>query len=283
MTSIRIAATMALLTLFLAQHAAGGAWTRAQHSLYTKLAFTILSTSEAYDKDGNKFSTPKFNTWSLNLYGEYGVTDRITTILRAPVLRSAKYEGTESATDIGDISVEVKYGLIRGSTPVAVSVEAEFPTGNENATGAWEDGIEIAPIPLPTGDGEYNTRVKASVSHSFYPIPGYVSVDIGYNFRTMGFTDEFLFMIQAGYQIDDVLWLQGNINAKGPVKTPDPVLADKATLGFGEGVQFIAYSAGLAYEMLPTITLSFDAYSAFGKITSIYSGLNLVFGVSYAP
>ncbi|MDH4068924.1 MAG: hypothetical protein OEV30_00720 [Ignavibacteria bacterium] len=280
MTTIRQVILVALTVGLSAQSAQGGAWTRKQGSLYTKLGVTVLGTSEAYDQDGNKFTTPKFNTWSLNLYGEYGATDRFTSILRAPVLRAAKFENSESFTGVGDISVEFKYGLIRGSTPVSVSVEPVFPSGDKDGITPLTDGSG-GTVRLPTGDGEYNTVVKGSVSHSFHPIPGYVSFDAGYNFRTMGFTDEYLLMVQAGYQIDDVLWLQGNINAKGPVATPDSALASRATLGFGEGVQFVAYSFGLAYEMLPTVALTFDAYSAFGKITSIYSGFNFVFGISW--
>lgn len=280
MAMIRQLLLIAFAFALAAQSAHGGAWTRKRGALYSKLGFTTLATSEAYDPDGNKFTTPKFNTWSLNLYGEYGVTDRFTSVLRAPVLRAAKFENSESFTGVGDFSLEFKYGILRGTTPVALSVEPVFPTGNKDGVTPLTDGSG-GTVRLPTGDGEYNTIVKGSVSHSFHPIPGYVSLDVGYNFRTKGFTDEYLFMVQAGYQIDDVLWLQGNINAKGPVGTPDSTLASMATLGFGEGVQFVAYSFGLAYEMLPTVALTLDAYSAFGKITSIYSGLNLVFGVSW--
>ena len=255
-------------------------WTRAQGSIYTKLAVTTLGTSEAHDQNGDTYTTPQFNTWSLNLYGEYGITDRLTAILRAPLLRSAKFENSESLTNIGDLSIEVKYGLVRGNTPVAIAVEAEFPTGEEVGLAPLTDGSGGS-VRLPTGDGEFNTRIKASISRSFHPIPAYLSFVAGYNIRTKSFTNEYQFMIQAGYRIGTVIWLQGNLDARGPVTTPNPALASQATLGFGEGVQYVAYSLGLSYEMLPSVALSLDAYSAFGKITSIYSGLNLVFGVSW--
>jgi hypothetical protein len=264
-----------------ASEAMAGAWPRKQGSLYSKLAFTTLSTTEAHDQNGDTYTTPQFSTWSLNLYGEYGVTDRLTAILRAPVLRSAKYGNSESVTDVGDFSVEAKYAILAGGFPVAVAVEAEFPTGDESGVVPLTDGSG-GTARLPTGDGEYNTRIKALISRSFHPVPAYASFVAGYDIRTEGFTDEYLVMIQAGYRLGTVVWLQGNLHAKGPVSTPDATLASQATLGFGEGVQYIAYSLGLAYDMLPSVALSFDAYSAFGKVTSIYTGLNLVFGISYS-
>jgi hypothetical protein len=248
--------------------------------MYLKVSGTYLGTSEAYDQNGDKFATTTFTTWSLNLYSEYGVTNRLTAILRAPLIRSAAYENTENLTKPGDIGIGLKYGLIRGSTPVAIAIEPEFPTGEEIGTVPVTDGSG-GTVRLPTGDGEYNTLVRTSVSHSFYPIPGYVSFDAGYNFRTEGFTDEYLFMIQAGYELDHDLWLQGNLHAKGPVTTPDSALASMATLGFGEGVQFVAYSVGLSYGVNTALELTFDAYSAFGKITSIYSGVNFVLGIAW--
>jgi hypothetical protein len=276
---MRTGTTLIIILIISAGTASGGAWTRQQNSWYAKLAFTTLRASEAYDQNGDKFTTPDFHTWSVNLYGEYGITNELTGIVRVPFVRSAGYETSESFSGVGDLSVELKYGLVRGNTPVSFALEADFPAGDPDATGQLNDGS--GSVPLPTGDGEYNTRLKGSVSHSFHPIPGYVSLDAGYNFRTMGFTDEYLFGLQGGYQIDNRLWIQGNIYGKGPISTPDSVLASKAVLGFGEGVRFIAYSLGLALDVTPHLNVSFDAYSAFGKITSIYSGLNLVFGLAF--
>jgi hypothetical protein len=54
-----------------------------------------------------------------------------------------------------------------------------------------------------------------------------------------------------------------------------------ATLGFGEGVQFVGYSIGLSDGVSSTVDVTFDAYSAFGKITSIYSGVNFVLGIAW--
>jgi len=276
-TLVLLVCTLMILAI---SPAHGGAWTRKQNSFYAKLGLTTLSTNEFHTKDGDKIETADFHTWSLNLYGEYGVTDRLTGILRAPILRSAGFETTESFTGIGDIGLELKYGLLTGSTPVAVSFGADFPTGDETGTGSLKTGAG-GYIRLPTGDGELNTRVSALVSHSFYPTPAYASFDLGYNVRSEGFTDEYAFGLQGGYKVFEEVWIQANLRGIGPVANPDATLAGGTALGYGEGVQYIAYNLGASYEVIPRVSVSFDFFSAFGRITNIYSGANLVFGLSF--
>jgi hypothetical protein len=256
-----------------------GAWTRKQESFYAKMSFTTLNTDQYHTKDGETITTADFHTWSVNLYGEYGIVDRLTTIVRFPFLRRAGYVTSESYTGIGDLDLGLKYGIITGSTPLAAGISVEFPTGNEEGKGALKH-IPGGYIALPTGDGELNTTLSLHGSHSFHPAPAYLSLDVGYNIRTQGFTDEYLVAFQGGVKPIDRLWLQGTLRARGPASTPDATLANGAALGFGEAVQYIAYSLGAAYELLPHVSVSFDAYSAFGRVTNIYSGINLVFGVS---
>lgn len=274
--------SIALSTAFLvfaSDSAHAGAWTKTQNSFFAKVALTTLSTNEFHTRDGDNISTADFHTWSFNLYGEYGILDRLTGIIRFPFVRSAGFETTQSFTGAGDLGLGIKYGLISGSTPLAIGLGVEFPTGNENGSGELKSTPEGF-VRLPTGDGELNTRLDLYVSHSFHPAPAYVSLDAGYNIRTEGFTDEYLVILQGGYKLIEKLWVQASLKATGPVSTPDPSLAGGAALGFGEGVQYTAYSIGTAYEVVPHLSVSFDLYSAFGRITNIYSGLNLVFGIA---
>jgi len=270
-----------MLLLFCLHEAQGGAWTRKQHSFYAKLGFTTLSTNQFHTKDGNKISTADFQTWSLNLYGEYGMFDRLTGIVKFPIARNARFETTESKLGIGDLGLELKYGLLsEGSTPVAVGVGVELPTGDENGFGFLKDGSGGFVL-LPTGDGEFNTRLNLYASHSFYPIPAYISIDGGYNFRTKNFTDEYAVGFQAGYKLAETVWLQANLRAIGPVGTSNlDLIGSGIALGLGEGVQYTTYGLGAAYEFIPHWNISFDFFSAFGKITNIYSGVNLIFGIS---
>ena len=277
-----LAMMITALIISIKEEASAGAWTRNENSVYAKLAFSTLSTNTFHTKDGDKISTADFQTWSLDLYGEYGLLDRLTAVVKFPILKKAGFVTTQSKTGIGDLGLELKYGLVTGSTPVAIGVGVDLPTGDENGFGLLKDQVSTPGglVRLPTGDGEFNTRINVYVSHSFYPVPAYLSIDGGYNFRTKNFTNEYVFGLQGGYKIAGTVWLQANLRGMGPVRTPDPDLANGAALGLGEGVQYTTYSFGAAYEIIPHYAVSFDFFSAFGKITNIYSGINFVLGVS---
>ena len=261
---------------------AGGAWTRKQNSFYAKLGFSAISTNKFYTKDGNKIRTADFQAWSVDLYGEYGILNRLTGVIKFPLIKRAAFETSEAKTGIGDLGIELKYGLLAGSSPVAIGIGVELPTGDQGGIGLLKDQANNPGgfIHLPTGDGEFNTRATLYLSHSFYPIPAFVAIEGGYNFRTKNFTDEYAFALQAGYKLADKIRLQANLRGLGPATDPDPELARNAALGLGEGVQYTSYGFGAAYELLPRYNLTFDFFSAFGKITNIYSGANFVVGLS---
>ncbi len=261
---------------------AGGAWTRKQNSFYAKLGFSAISTNQFYTKDGNKIRTADFQAWSLDLYGEYGVLNQLTAVIKFPVVKRAVFETSEAKLGIGDVSLELKYGISSGNTPVAIGLGIELPTGDQNGFGRLKDQANNPGgfIRLPTGDGEFNTRVTLYLAHSFHPIPAYVAIDGGYNFRTKNFTNEYAFALQAGYKFANKIWLQANLRGLGPATDPDPELALNAALGLGEGVQYASYGFGAAYEFIPRYSVTFDFFSAFGKIANIYSGANFVVGMS---
>jgi len=259
-----------------------GAWTRKKNSLYAKIGLSTISTNRFYTKDGNKIRTADFQAWSLDLYGEYGILDRLTGVVKFPVAKRAVFETSEAKLGIGDLGLELKYGLLAGNTPIAIGLGVELPTGDQNGFGRFKDQANDPGgfIRLPTGDGEFNTRATLYISHSFYPVPAYVSIEGGYNFRTKNFTNEYAFAFQAGYKVANKIWLQANLRGLGPASDPDPDLALAAAIGLGEGVRYRSYGFGAVYEFIPHYSLTFDFFSAFGKITNIYSGANFVVGMS---
>jgi hypothetical protein len=274
-------AVMAILALC-RDAVAGGAWTKKQNSFYAKLGFSTIGTNRFYTKDGNEIRTADFQAWSLDLYGEYGILDRLTGVVKFPVAKRAGFETSEAKLGIGDLGLELKYGLLAGNTPFAIGLGVELPTGDQNGFGLLKDQANSPGgfIRLPTGDGEFNTQATLYLSHSFHPIPAFVSIEGGYNFRTKSFTDEYAFGLQAGYKLADKIWLQANLRGLGPAADPDAELAGNAALGLGEGIRYRSYGFGAAYEFIPRCSVSFDFFSAFGTITNIYAGANFVVGVA---
>jgi len=257
---------------------AGGGWIRQPQSLYAKVGVTMLSTNEFHASDGTTVSTADFNTQSVQLYGEYGVIENFSVVFDIPVFKRAKYVTTNAVTGFGDIAIEAKYGVLRGDFPVAVGLGFEFPTGDERAF-ARETTVPQAGVFLPTGDGEFNTWVRAYVSRSFNPAPAFASLEAGYNFRTEGLTNQYQIGLNGGYKFFDAVWLFGNIRRLATAGTANPSLIYNS-IGVGEGVEYTTYGFGLSYEIAAPVSVSFDVASAFGTVKNIYSGANLGFGVA---
>jgi hypothetical protein len=187
-------------------------WTRQRNTFFVKASFNLFSSSEYYTPDGDNLETTLFNQQSLNLYGEYGISDRLTAIVSFPLLKLNSFENTEIASGVGDLKVEAKYALLRKNIPLSLAVAPEFPIGSENNFAQNKLSV-IDQINLPTGDGEFNVWSTLAASHSFHPLPIYVSLSTAYNFRTQydgfAFRDQVKFNFEVGYKVIDKIWLNG--------------------------------------------------------------------------
>lgn len=173
---------------------AGGGWPQAKGSGYYKLNQNWIIADSFYGPEGDIVSIRTTSLYTTSLYGEYGITKRLTGILYFPffvrnTLNEEQYSpsGTiipgEALNAIGDTDISFKYGLIVDK-PVVLSATLLFglPFGN---TSGGEGGI------LQTGDGEFNQMLRMDVSGSLYPAPVYASAYVGFNNRTENFSDEF--------------------------------------------------------------------------------------------
>jgi hypothetical protein len=274
----KVFAVALALSLWTSEGIAGGGWTRKPQSLYTKVGFNWLSSNQFFTRDGFKLETAPFYLRTLDLYAEYGLHDRLTAQLNFPLARSARFETSESATGIGDLSLELKYGLWQGDFPVALSVGVDVPTGNPNAIGRL-NGNFGGFIRLPTGDGEWNIWTRTYISHSFYPIPMYASLDLGFNLRTQGFTNQYAAGVELGYKPLDALWVVSRVRRLALIGTPNTGVI--SAIGLGEGVEFNSISIGVAYSVTAQLSITADANGGFGVLKNIYSAPTFNMGVAF--
>ena len=250
-------------------------WTREKTGLYAKLGYSYLNSDEYFNGDGLKFTTAKFKQQNLLLYAEYGLTKRVTAIVNFPFLRSNGFEGSPSVNGIGDLMIELKYGILKGKYPLSLSVIPEFPTGDPYGRSYDKfGGYSI----LPTGDGEFNVWTRTAMSHSFSPVNLYFSVYGGYNIRTKGFTNQYLLGAEMGYKFGKKLWTKIAVKKLGTAGKPNPILF--SAIGLGEGIEYNAYKLGLSYSVTKYISLTFDYSSGFGKIANIYGGNTFLAGIA---
>jgi hypothetical protein len=272
-----------LAFFFVANAQAQSGWTRKKNTYFVKTSFNLFSSSEYYTPDGEKLKTTQFNQQSFNLYGEYGISDRFTAIINFPMLKLNSYDNTETASGIGDLKIELKYALLRKNIPLTLAVAPEFPTGSKNNY-AQNKLSAIDQINLPTGDGEFNVWSTLAASHSFHPLPIYMSLSTAYNFRTQynGFTfrDQVKFNFEAGYKLLNKIWLNGTLSAQTSVGK----LTGATDFIRGEGTEFTAYGLGAAYEFVKhwSVSLQTWGYSDFiFDRKNIYSAPTYSIGVFY--
>lgn len=258
-------------------------WTKAKNSYFVKLGYSFFASDVYYNPDGDKLNTSEFRQQSINLYGEYGITDRITVIVNFPVLRWNGFETTETVSGIGDLRTEFKYALFRNKIPVALSIAPEFPTGPSDLF-AQNKEVSFEQINLPTGDGEFNIWTTLAGSTSFHPVPAYISASAAHNLRTsyegINFQDQLKFSLEFGYQVIQGLWVNALLNTQTSVGEKNPV----TDFVRGDGTSYTAWGLGAAYEFIPQFSLNVQFWDYAGflfPLENIYSAPTLSVGIFY--
>jgi len=252
------------------------AWTRNKNSGFARLGITTLNTSSFYTPMGKKINSASYNDVTASFYGEYGITNNLTSTLYFPFLRHHSLETTNSVTGSGDAIVGFKYRFLRSATPVAVAVDFGVPTGEQHGLVAIR-GVPDGSFRLPTGDGEFNTRVSLYASRAFREGNTFLSGGGGYNFRTRGYTDEVSYFLNAGNHLFSGLWLSGTVMGLFPAQEPD--IERAVGFGVGEGVQYITAGGEIQYNFTSRSSVSFGYYRPL-QGRNILAGGGFVFAVS---
>lgn len=275
------AAAMGVLAAWLlavASAHAGGGWTRKKKKGYVKGGVTTVSTDRYHPLTGGTVETARFRQQVYSLYGEYGLTDRLEATLSFPFFRRATFPDLTPGQGVGDPEVGLRYGLLTGRWPLAVGVAVEAPLGNPNEFGRGKSDPTMF-LRLPTGDGEWNVWTRASLSHSLTQLPAFFTVHVGYNQRTGGFTSQYTYGAQAGYQFFDKAWLTATFRTLDNVRAPN--LSKFGAIGLGEGVAYSTAGLGASYAVTKNLSATTDWAFGFGKLRNVYSGSQYTFGLAW--
>ena len=281
----------AIFTLYIAGTVSdvhAGPWTRKTGTAFVQLGFSSIGYNKVYDDRSEKAVLPvDVRDNVLQFLLDYGVAERLSLSATLPVkFLSLKGKGgtvaaglSRSNSGIGDIDVAVKYNLHKAEGFV-VSAEALFglPTGqtrNENG--------------LCLGDGEFNVTARALAGKSFHPIPFYITVDIGVNFRTGDFSHDIPFNVEVGYGLFESklfigLLISGRESLSNqPTLGPNPSLSEQAAAGlglYGNNLEYLAIVPKVFYKIDSHwgVSASF-ATAAHGR--NVAGGVVLAAGVAY--
>ncbi len=191
----------AALCGWLASEAHAGAWTQKRGHGFYKLEGRFIYAQRFFEPDGKITDIPTLSDYTSSLYGEYGVSHRLTLIAYVPFYKRIAlnrqigapsgfvYFAGDSVSGFADSDVGLRFGLKQNrATVLSARVMFGLPLGKDEQ----QNG-------LLTGDGEFNQLFALELGRSFYPVPLYFSSEVGFNNRTQGFSDEFRYAAELGY------------------------------------------------------------------------------------
>ena len=260
---------------------AGGPWPQPKGKGYFKLSEWWTIFSEHYTDTGVKDPNLTTGVFNTAIYAEYGLTDRLTTVVNVPFL-SRNYMNNlrssttndiivqgESINTVGDIDLGLKFGLTKGRIPIALTLTLGIPTG-ETGGGSLNA--------LQTGDGEFNQMLQLDAGGGFNvgKLSAYLSGFVGINNRTNGYSEELRLGLEAGLGLfDQRLWLSGRLNIVESFKNGETAETITSTSLFANNSEFttlgieanlyvtknIGLSAGVAGALRGEIIAAAPSYS----------------------
>lgn len=227
--------------------ASAGAWTAKQGDTYLKGAVNFFETSSRF---GPEDGFENFRNTNFNVYFEHGLKDDLTFFATGAFsdLENTSDGQTTSGSGIGDVDVGLRYRLIDG--PVIVSVQGLF-----KAPYLYSDDSE-----LPLGNGQEDFEGKLLFGKSFGAL-GYGGLELGYRVRTDDPVDEFRFLVEYGFDVNERTYLRTKLDGIHAASS-----SDAAT-----GAQ-----GALVNAVNPQLPLEFDLgrleYTAGYKFTDTVAG-----------
>lgn len=245
---------------------AQSAWTQKKGKTYTQLSYSTISD---YDR---LFGEPDYNTErkitdnTIQLYGEYGITDKTTLLLNLPlkliktgdpVFNTVPVTTATNKTALGNIEIGIKHLLYNKAFTLSgqLSIEANTSTFDDNS------GIR-------TGYDAWSFTPTLNAGKSFGKM--YAQAFIGGNIRTNDYSSNFKFGAEYGIKFIQRIWVIGYLDFVSSFNNGDIILPESNLLT-GLYVNNQEYSA-YGVKGIVEINKNFGASAGFG---GAFSGNNV--------
>jgi hypothetical protein len=264
--------SLAFVLVALSSQTLAAAWVRAPGETQLGLGVSYTSANKVYDDAGKTTGIPRFTEIATNLYGEHGVTDRLTLGAILPVLNLHTAEdmtmlaNERRHTGIGDSVASGRYLLVQGPILVSAGLDLGLPTGNKNAA-------------IPTGDGEFSFMPKVSAAGGFQiGLPVFYLLSAGYHKRTVGFSDEVYGQLMGGFRASFVTFIF-SVEARQSLKNGDAALLSTNPLYFNNA-SFFSYAPGIVVHASDRLTFNLFYKGGF-LVRNILGAPSISAGASY--
>lgn len=268
-----------VLVCFAGNLMAGGGWTYKKGKGFVKVSQSAIYADKYFSPNGNTVDITTIGYYATSLYGEYGITDRLTVNANIPFFSrntlnktQFRFSGEEIPGDelnsFGDTDISLQYGILKGDTWVmSALVLFGLPTGEPQG---GETGI------LQTGDGEFNQMLRVDLSRG---LGKYLwgSVYTGFNNRTKGFSDEFRWGAELGAQFKGKYFIIAKVDAVQSFENGDVNPSQTGTL-FSNNMEYISPSIELAAQNETGWGISISAAGAFAG-QNVLAAPNFIAGI----
>jgi hypothetical protein len=226
---------------------AGGGWPQKKGEGYFKFGQGMIRASHYYTPDGSVEDITTTSYYATYVYGEYGLTNRFTTIGYFPLLARVTQNQVVDAetgdeiipgdqlTSVGDATIGLKYGIFpKGKVVWSVELDLKIPFGND---AGGNTGL------LQTGDGAFSQLVKTEVSTARGDF--YYSGMLGVRHRGKDYSDDWHAGLEVGWNKNERFYAIIKMNSIQSFYNSDVLNAGNSL--FGNNLEYVAIGPEFHY------------------------------------
>lgn len=268
LTSFRLAGVFTLASLLIAGQAHAGAWTLKERTAYNKIAANFFTSKETFGTGAEGFE--EFTDYTVNYYGEFGITDRLTVIAQVPLRLSENTTDGQSVDNfgVGDVDIGVRYNLLNEKWVLSSQFLYKAPF-------LYDEDDD-----LPLGNGQSDFEFRLQLGRSLYPY-GYVGFEAGYRFRSEEPSDEFRYLAEYGFDLNDKVYLRTKLDVIKAIDSTNVELDTTGNPNFPAAFDLGKIEASIGYKFNSRQSIEFTfTESIFGE--NILDGQTYQLGYVFA-
>lgn len=227
-------------------------WAQAKGGGYAQLAYQIIPEYTDFFTgidDSTRVSQRPYTDAGIQLYGEYGILNNTTIIVNAPfkMLNSGAADGLAlgnegSLSKLGNISVAVKQQFLNDPLAIALTLEAELPTGAYDESNGLRTGYDALSI-IP--------KVSVGIGMDKF----YAYARGGVAIRNNDYSNHLMVGAEAGYRFFNRLWfmLDADVYNSFEDGTRTDPLINSLSGFYVNDQEWVAFSAKLLFNITPRL------------------------------
>lgn len=196
-----------------------GAWVQKKGAYFLKFGSGFHRTGQEFNYLGEKidifedlevYENTAYQEFKLKVYGEYGLTSRLTLVADVP-FKIATSEQTQvsnyfeggrrdtafTTVGLGDVAFYTRLGILDGPLVISLQPGVKIPMGY--STDKDDEGPTL-------GTGDVDVEGALLVGSSLYPTPIYITGSVGYRHRSGRLHDEYFATIETGLALAKFLF-----------------------------------------------------------------------------